>query len=268
MDRIICDICGTEYEGTAERCPICSYPRQGNEKLAAAAGTAVRTKVKGGRFSTKNVKKRRKAQLRAARADGPERSDRGLWITIILLLAAIVLVSGYIILRFWNGRDSFAGISQPPQTNPTTTAAAPTGETTVPCGALVLESPVVELEELGQQVRLAVRAMPENTTDVLSFDTADLAVAQVDAWGVVTAVGPGQTTITITCGDQKQECTVICWFQRATQPPETTAPAVLSLDHTDVSFFQPGEAFTLKVLLGDDTVSRSEVTWTSSMLPR
>ena len=48
MNRIICDICGSEYPETSDRCPICSYARQGNEKVVAAAGETVRTKVKGG----------------------------------------------------------------------------------------------------------------------------------------------------------------------------------------------------------------------------
>ena len=69
MDRIICDICGCEYEQTAERCPICGYPRQGSEKNAVAAGAAERTKVKGGRYSSKNVKKRKKAERKAAIAE-------------------------------------------------------------------------------------------------------------------------------------------------------------------------------------------------------
>ncbi len=108
MNRIICDICGSEYPENAERCPICSYPRQGDEKIAAASGGAARTKVKGGRFSNKNVKKRRKAQQKAA-GGGSGQSNRGLWITILILLIAIALVTTYIVLRFVGGRDAFTG---------------------------------------------------------------------------------------------------------------------------------------------------------------
>ena len=265
MDQIICDICGSEYAGTADRCPVCSYPRQGNEKAAVTAVQAERTKVKGGRYSTRNVRKRRKAQRRAER----DSSNRGLWITIILLLVAIALVSAYIALRFWDGWGSFTGGTQT-TTRPSTTAA-PTVPATVPCIALSLGSGVVELEELGQQARLSVKAMPENTTDAVVYASAEPAVAQVSDSGVVTAVGPGQTTITVTCGDQREECTVICWFRmettqpaETTAPPETTAPAVLTLDHTDASLFQPGESFTIKALLGSTYLGRSELTWTSS----
>ena len=63
MNQIICDICGSEYPEGYDRCPVCSYPRQGGEKIVAAGAVeAAQEKVKGGRFSAKNVKKRQKAQ--------------------------------------------------------------------------------------------------------------------------------------------------------------------------------------------------------------
>ena len=71
MNQIICDTCGSKYPETDERCPVCSYARQGNEKVvAASAAESAPVKVKGGRFSSKNVKKRQKAQ-RAVRP-GPK----------------------------------------------------------------------------------------------------------------------------------------------------------------------------------------------------
>ena len=101
MNQIICDICGCEYAETSEICPVCGYPRQGTEKTAVAAATVDRTKVKGGRFSSKNVKKRQKAQRKSS-ADGEkkQRSDKPLLIVIALLLVAIALVSLYIAQRF------------------------------------------------------------------------------------------------------------------------------------------------------------------------
>lgn len=263
MDRIICDICGSKYEETADRCPVCSYPRQGTEKVAAAAVQTERARVKGGRYSAKNVRKRRKAQRRGER----EGSDRGLWITIILLLIAIALVSCYIGLRFWDGRGSFSGSS--PKTTQTATqpitTAAPTVPPTVPCTGLTIGNGVVELQEQGQQAQLPVKLTPENTTDVPVFLSADPEIAEVSDSGVVTAIGPGETTITVTCGGRTVECRVICWFlKETTAPSEATEPVSLTLDHTDASLFQPGESFTIKALLGSTYLGRSEVTWTSS----
>ena len=92
MNQIICDACGSKYPETDERCPVCGFARQGNEKVVAASAVEpVAVKVKGGRFSSKNVKKRQKAQ-RAAQ-DRQTNPNRPLWIIIALLLAAIVLVT-------------------------------------------------------------------------------------------------------------------------------------------------------------------------------
>ena len=281
MNRIICDICGSEYPETAERCPVCNYPRQGTEKLVAAESEIVQTRVKGGRFSSKNVKKRQKAMRKAAQGEG--NPNKPLIIVIILLLVAIVLVSVYIGVRFLYGSGYLKSGQQT-----TASTAVPTGTTqppTVPCQGLVMETNVLDLETLGEQKQITVTAVPGDTTDVLTFVSADPAVAQVDENGMITAVGSGQTTITITCGDVVKTCTVVCWFQpETTAPVETTAPqviepeptetkatepketepAVLKLDPEDVSCFTKGESFTIYARLGGSTVSRSKVTWTTS----
>lgn len=299
MNQIICDICGSEYPEGYDRCPTCSYPRQGGEKIVAAGAVeAVPEKIKGGRFSAKNVKKRRKAQKKAALAAGaaeaaeavgaaaPQENqnshpNRPLWITIILLLLAIILVSAYIAMRFGQG----LGLFLPTQTEaPTTTATSVPTETTVPptvpCAGMTLETAVIALDDLGQQHQIAMKLTPENTTDVLSFVSQDPAVVQVDAEGVLTAVGSGQTTVTITCGKVVRECSVVCWFADATtvpvettaptEPPETTKateatqPAVLKLDQEDVSCFTDGESFNLYASIGSKSIGRSKVTWSTS----
>lgn len=295
MNQIICDICGSEYPEGYDRCPTCSYPRQGGEKIVAAGAVAAAPeKVKGGRFSAKNVKKRRKAQKKAAQAAEaaelaeaavPQEKQKGnpnrpLWITILILLLAIILVTAYIAMRFGQG----LGLFLPTQTEAPTTAATsvPTETTvppTVPCAGMTLETAVIALDEAGQQHQIGMKLIPENTTDVLSFVSQDPAIAQVDSNGMLTAVGSGQTTITITCGQIVRECTVVCWFEDATTAPvETTAPTAppettgsesvangrLKLDQEDVSCFAAGESFSLYAELDGESVSRSKITWRSS----
>lgn len=288
MNQIICDICGSEYPEGYDRCPVCSYPRQGGEKVVAAGAVeAAREKVKGGRFSTKNVKKRRKAQKKAAlaaetaeMAEQPEQKgnpNKPLWIIIVLLLVAILLVSAYIAMRFGSGLGQFLPL---PTDAPTTVGTVPTEPTvspTTPCAAITLDTAVIALDEAGQQHQIGMKLIPEKTTDALTFLSQDPAVAQVDEKGLLTAVGSGQTVITITCGQIVRECTVVCWFEEAptaptetTVPPETTKPteaaepAVLKLDPEDVSCFTAGESFTLYARLGDSSVGRSKVTWSTS----
>ena len=288
MNQIICDICGSEYPEGYDRCPVCSYPRQGGEKVVAAGAVeAAREKVKGGRFSTKNVKKRRKAQKKAAlaaetagAAEQPEQKgspNKPLWIIIVLLLVAIVLVSAYIAMRFGSGLGQFLPL---PTDAPTTVGTVPTEPTvppTTPCAAITLDTAVIALDEAGQQHQIGMKLIPEKTTDPVTYLSQDPAVAKVDEKGLLTAVGSGQTVITITCGKIVRECTVVCWFEEATTaptettvPPETTKPteaaepAVLKLDPEDVSCFTAGESFTLYARLGDSSVGRSKVTWSTS----
>lgn len=291
MNQIICDICGSEYPEGYDRCPVCSYPRQGGEKIVAAGAVeAAQEKVKGGHFSTKNVKKRQKAQKKAAQAaeaaqtaavqenqqEGPQGNpNRPLWITIILLLLAITLVTAYIAIRFGQGLGAFlpAQTAAPETTVPTETTQPPT----VPCAAVSLDTAVIALDAAGAQHQIGLKLIPEKTTDAVSFVSQDPAVAKVDENGMLTAVGSGQTTVTITCGQIVRECTVMCWFaDETTAPPETTVPpettkpteateaAVLKLDPEDVSCFTEGERFELYARLGSSTVGRSKVTWSTS----
>lgn len=59
MTKLICDICGTTYSDTEEKCPTCGYSR-GFEELTPVEEPqpVIRERVRGGRFSHKNVKKR------------------------------------------------------------------------------------------------------------------------------------------------------------------------------------------------------------------
>ena len=280
MNRIICDICGSEYSAADDRCPICNYPRQGTEAAAAAAGEAVRTKVKGGRFSNKNVKKRIKAQKKAAAQTGRD-PNKTLWIVIVILLIAIFLVSLYIGVRFFRGWGGFqgAGTTVPQTTVPTQTTLPPE----IPCEGIVFTDTVLDLENKGDRLQLDVKPLPQNTTDPVTYTSADSAVVTVSETGLLTAVGSGQTTVTITCGDFSKVCTIVCWFTEETaapvettaptepeptQPPETqpkpTEAAVLKLDPEDASCFTLGETFTVYVRLGNATINRSKVTWTTS----
>lgn len=68
MNKIICDICGTDYPETAPQCPICGCANAGGLTLTAQeTGTgrekAAYTYVKGGRFSKSNVRKRLQSNL-------------------------------------------------------------------------------------------------------------------------------------------------------------------------------------------------------------
>lgn len=428
MDKVICDICGTAYPQTADECPICGYPRQDNEKViaradAGAEAPASREKVKGGRFSNKNVKKRNKAvravgygteipaatlelpkdlleeepELVAVAApamaapavaaaavvqaaepaaapveapaadepvtpaavpaevpaetpveapaeaadetpapavtpaavpagddlddddldedeaadddldedeadeddpadeaekteeasDKPERNpNRPLWITIAILLAAIVLVSLYIGIRFFrNGGGKNPAVQLPQQTTtaPSESTTPSTGPVEIACSAVSLSSGEVKLGELGQTYQLSVTTVPTNTTDAVTYLSSDETVVTVNEEGLIAAVGPGRANVIVSCGNARVVCAVSCEFvPETTLPVETTAPTEtteptkptesedtpaedgLILSHTDVSLFTKGETFSISAKYDGRSVSLVNVSWSTS----
>ena len=148
MNKIICDVCGTDYPETAAQCPICGCSSAG-AKAAAISNSAdtesrTSTHVKGGRYSKANVRKRLKdSQIPYDPVVRPnpepeyddddhvedemeeEGSNRGLIIVVIILLLAIAAVSAYIAISIFGvGKNNNSGIIQKPgtiQTAPTTT---------------------------------------------------------------------------------------------------------------------------------------------------
>lgn len=308
MGKINCDICGTVYQDNANACPICGYPRKGSEantedtpaavSASVAAPAASAERVKGGRFSNKNVKKRnntassgRTARSRKQEPEKPQ-NNRGLLITIAVLLIAIVLVGGYIIWRFLSGADAYDNPGAPViGSNPSTSeSTAPSDvqtdpvETGVPCVGMSISDSTVELTAAGRGWKLSINLMPEDTTEELTLTSSDEAVVTVTQDGRLTAVGPGSAIITITCGQITKECTVHCTFQDETEPEETTEPVETTepeettqptettepeekgfkLSHSDVTLFFEGETFTIKPTENGSAVSPAVVVWASS----
>ena len=115
MSKIICDVCGTSYPDTATQCPICGCVRPADAHCVSAGEQKETEKtytyVKGGRFSKKNVRKRNmnKQTPSAARAVEPvssedeseKKSNKGLVITAIVLLLAIIAVVLYLAVRYF-----------------------------------------------------------------------------------------------------------------------------------------------------------------------
>lgn len=296
MSKVICDICGTIYQDTADSCPICGYSRiLGDEELSEEflmeetdAGRG-----KGGRFAESTVRKKNKEifdydEVNPEEDEEEDEEDYGgeedyveqpksntvivviLVIVIMLLLAAI----GFIFFRFF--LPNMGGNSA--QT-PTTVATAPeqteteeTTEPTIPCESIVLTGGMAELNREGQFWLLNVKVVPEDTTDKLVYVSGDESIATVTDDGKITAMGEGETTIYITCGQQQINCPVVVRYEEETQPTteetvgeETEAAEVsaelkdvtLKLKRTDISL-TVGYGFQLEL---DCDLDASEVEW-------
>lgn len=305
MNKIICDVCGTSYPDTASKCPICGYARPVGTGHSAVESVLSATNegssynyVKGGRFSKKNVRKRMKDEniervpmsvptQEFDDEDEPivnEKSTKGLTIAVLALLAAIVALSIYLVVRFF--MPNLGGTQKPPATTVPYTAAPTTTvptTATVPCTGLSLDDTDVLLTFVGDSWRIDAVAQPSDTTDVIQFFSSNESVATVSPSGEIRAVGEGSAVITVVCGDVSKECFVNCTVE--TIPPETTEPVVTEpvteptepteppteptqpqqtvtgpckISHKDVTI-KVGESFNLK--LKDAYGNVVEVTW-------
>lgn len=305
MSKIICEICGTVYPDNATQCPICGYPRSPVETTEStqteAADTAARTyqKVKGGRYSNSNVKKRNNAakaeelakthravEQEPEELDEPDeqeqpkaKSNRGLVITVVILLAAVICVGAYIGIRFFRGADAY---DQAPETIavPETTVAEET-EPDLSCTEISIAdlslTDGVEFQGAGRGWKLNVTTTPAETSDVLMVSSSDESVVTASLVGNeidLLSVAPGSATITVTCGSVSVQFPVNCNFEveettEATE--ETTADTEETTEVTQAS--QGGtwslnytdvtiavdESFTLK--LTNEAGESASVSW-------
>ena len=266
MKKVICDVCGTAYPDNAEHCPICGCSKPVDADAAAVAGEAdaTYTCVKGGRFSKSNVRKRNKATGLARQPDPDEdesyyeepdqRSNKGLMIAVVFLALAILAVIAYIVFFIFGdgGAQPQAqpGIqTAPSQSQSTTVTTAPAvPETTEPdlsCTGLELENEKLTIIAAGESVLISVSCQPENTTDALSFTSSDPAIATVTDDGCVTAVAPGEVTVTVTCGSASATCTVVCDFEEEPTAPELSGNYAMFIDNSNVENRRWGNEVTM-----------------------
>ena len=249
MSKIICDICGTTYQDTADCCPICGCSREAAADLLGedilTEETAEEPKSKGGRFTPKKKKEIFDFdEVNAERTDDEDEEDEedsydeeeedddeprhNTFVVILLtiLIAGLLIAAGFIFVRYF--LPNMGG----EETVPATTAAqvtesAPTTEETIPCQVISMANlGIAELYEEGGSFLLNIVTTPENTTDKVIYTSGDESVAVVSEDGKITAVSEGETKIYISCGKQSMEFPVVVkYVEETTVPPTTEAPA-------------------------------------------
>lgn len=80
------------------------------------------------------------------------------------------------------------------------------------CVDIELSKDTIIFTKKGQSKGLKVTTDPKDTSDEVEFESDDEDVATVNEDGLVRAVGPGETTIIVRCGDEVTYCEVICDF--------------------------------------------------------
>ena len=237
MNKVICDVCGTTFPETATRCPICGCAKQPaaqsvitDDSQSVNESSSSNTYSKGGRFAKTNVRNAQQAKrnIRPVASAGrfssdrkqnsePESGSKGLIAVVIILLLAIVMVVVYIGVKVF-----FPELQSNADQSANTSTVAPAGDNggpSIPCTEIKLNSSTIHLQQANQQFLLEViKKTPDNTTDVVKFESADSTIAAVSDTGMVTPVGYGTTTIKVTCGTVIAECTVV---SEVGEPPAT-----------------------------------------------
>lgn len=249
MSKIICEICGTSYQDTADCCPICGCA---NETAAELLDETALTEELAEESAEVNASRKKQIfdydEANAQREEESDEADeeeeyyeedeeeedrprRNVFVVILLtvLIVALLLAGGFLVVRY-----ILPNVGDTDETAPavTETQAVHTEETTeaarIACETLVLKSASqADLTEEGFSHLINVLVIPEDTSDVLVFESADPNVATVSEDGKITAVSEGETIVTITCGNVQAFVNVVCDFT-----PETEAAAEATVEAT------------------------------------
>lgn len=239
MSKIICDICGTTYPDTADCCPICGCSKDSAmDFLGESIDLGEISEDTGkGRYSGKkrreifdfdevNAKENNTVVLDEDADDEYEQEDERSGsnvfaiIGLTVLIAVLLLSAAFLLFRYiLPNRDQPTEPAAAAQTQ--STEATATTEYAIPCQSLALNSGgEAILTQEGQYFLIHVGVIPENTTDKVTYVSANEAIATVTEDGRITAVSEGETEIYIVCGSFQQTCKVICQFVEDTIPTE------------------------------------------------
>lgn len=248
MSKIICEICGTTYQDSADCCPICGCSREAAADLLGEDLTEEEVleepRGKGGKFAPKKKKEIFDFDEVNAPAEDEDDEDEDddydeeeeeeeaprhntlLVILLTILIAGLLIAAGFIFVRY------FLPNMKQEETVPATTVAVMESteeetEPTIPCKSIVMTSgAMAELNEEGQFFLLHVIPKPEDTTDKIIYTSADESIATVTEDGKITALAEGETTIFISCGKNVLECPVVVKYVEETVPPTAVAETV------------------------------------------
>lgn len=243
MKKIICDVCGTSYQESADCCPICGCTREEAIMLGeefSMDDASIRGNSRGGQFSAKKKAIFDFDEVNAESEDdtvqevhyyddeepvAPQpRYNTFAVVVLTVLIAVLLLMAGFLFLRYLlpNQAQQETVVTTAPQIQQTTQEPQ---TISVPCESLALTSGTAQLSTEGAFFLINVSVYPEDTTDQLIYHSADSSIATVDDTGRITAVAQGKTVVYITCGTQQIPCEVVCDFTPETvEATEQTIP--------------------------------------------
>lgn len=259
----VCNYCGNIYDASLERCPLCGSSSAKKDAKSDKQKKQTHAPRPRGAFEAPEPEKKPRrapsAQPKQKKEGGSERLLK--W--SVVCLAAAVLIVGYTIgdfIGWWPGLEDLVD-----RTPETTLSGAQSGE----CSYLSLsvEGESLDLTAPGQTVELTVwvnvdceeeiRVNVANGSLVLVEQENENASKSVELKSYVyrlTALAPGETFLTVTCGEKTETRRVLGEFEGTYTPsttePPTTEPPVEST--TELSTEAPTEAPTESSKIPDD----------------
>lgn len=202
IPRITCRRCGREYSGMRSRCPYCGT-RRVKPTDRVPMGTASET---AGTPASERAAVNTKWQMLFG---------------LILLAAVVIAVIVLVTVSISGSKNPAANevvttppvqtttVTQPPAATP---SPSPTPSPTPQVSSITitfLGSARTEFAaKVGDVVSLKAQIYPENVEAEATWASEDESVVTVDQDGNVTAVGTGNTKISVECGGQTAECKV------------------------------------------------------------
>jgi len=279
MELKTCEYCGTEYKAELPQCPLC-----GRSSVHVVDSEPEQKKSRGRVAGTKAVSGKQQGKRVAAKK---ERIPRWMWAVSCIVLGIAVLIGIFYfcyVMGFFSKNKNEEPVkapaiqqepSKPEQTDPQPEQTKPEPsepEKTEPekpadpyaCTGLTLSRTDITLDERGGYFFLTVLAEPSDCSDPITYSSSDPSVATVEGSGsscMITAIEPGTTQISVTCGSITKTCVVICDFEPSAEPPKEeqqpgTEPEIPAepeqtkqpyLNTVDFTLFHPGEETTIVV---------------------
>lgn len=278
-----CEYCGTEFEASVSQCPLCGRPArtvdavQLPEEDLLAAGSQ-RSVSKPGKHLTKRKKSSAARNQRKQKKQEDEVYRIPKWMLIVIcsiLGVSVILGAAFAIhnLKWFSHEDEAqtpAQSEEQPQQQEQIEPAAPvadkngeeqymneedyenthadktSGEALVPCKSLILAAPTVSFSEPDLFYNISFSREPFDCNEPVTYASSDNSVATVNQQGKIVAVNRGSAVISVTCGTQTATCIVTCDFAFVESEQEAEE-LPMELNNTDMTFFSPGEQFSLVV---------------------
>lgn len=266
MARIICDYCGTEYDDSLQRCPLCgtlneAVTQQEPEEEAPAARRQSDRR--------RQPERTRRKKSGAYEAEGGDRIPKWISVLICIFLGLAVVIGALYALyavgvftpkKAADDSSLTLPIEEEEETGDT---SGETGDTTKPeeeepkevlCTGLTVTPASIDMNTAGISTALNATVLPSDCPETVTWTSSDPTICTVDSDGVVTAVDGGTATVTATCGEYTVDVEVKCDFANS---KENNA----YLSTTDFTLFSTGEQATIQVL---DAPEGATITWSSS----